>query len=175
MTTEKTVIPKRRSRNPEGRPKSAQKRLAIMDAAEAYFLELGYERTSLDAVAKAASVSKLTIYSHFADKETLFKSVIERKCEQHSMSHGYLDLADLPVREALETIGSNFVNLILSDEAIKLHRIIAVESPRDSRSAQLFYEVGPSRVKKAFSELMALWVKQKKLKINDYDLASDQF
>jgi TetR/AcrR family transcriptional regulator, mexJK operon transcriptional repressor len=175
MKIQKNVKPKRQSRNPEGRPKSAEKRVAILDAAEAYFLELGYERTSLDVVAKTALVSKLTIYSHFADKDALFKAVIERKCEQHSMSPSYLQLASLAPNIALEEIGINFVNLVLSDEAIKLHRTIEAESPRDPKSALLFYEVGPIRVKKAFTELLEAWVKQRKLKVGDYDLACEQF
>ncbi|MDB6063482.1 MAG: transcriptional regulator, TetR family [Verrucomicrobiaceae bacterium] len=175
MTSKKLVKPKSPSRNPEGRPKSAEKRVAIMDAAELHFLESGYERTSLDTVAKTALVSKLTIYSHFADKDALFKAIIERKCEQHSIFQSYLELAALPPREALEQIGFNFMSLILSDAAIKLHRTIEAESPRDPKSALLFYEAGPMRVKRAFRELLEVWVKQKKLKVSDYEIACEQF
>lgn len=175
MTTQKKASPKRASRNPEGRPKSAEKRAAILDAAETYFLELGYERASLDAIAKSALVSKLTIYSHFADKDALYKAVIERKCEFYAMPHGYTQLVDLAPHLALQEIGVNFVNLVLSDEAIRLHRTIEAEAPRDPKSALLFYEVGPTRVKEAFTELLVAWVKNKKLKISDYDLACEQF
>lgn len=175
MTIQKKVTPKRQSRNPEGRPKSLEKRVAIMDAAETYFLELGYERTSLDVIAKSALVSKLTIYSHFADKDTLFKAVLERKCEQHSMSAGYLQLANVPPNLALEEIGTNFLQLILSEEAVKLYRTIEAESPRDPKSAMLFYEVGPARIKKAFIELLETWVKRKNLKISNCEIACEQF
>lgn len=146
-----------------------------MDAAEAYFLELGYMGTSMEAVAQAAQVSKLTIYSHFGDKETLFKSVIERKCEQHSMSQGYLHLANFALPKALKVIALNYVNLILSDEAIKLHRIISAESTRDSKSAQLYYEAGPTRLKNDFCDLLEIWRAEKKIKVLNCSLACDQF
>ena len=53
-----------------GRPKDPAKRAAILDAAEKLFLSQGFTGTSMDAVAKEAGVSKLTVYSHFSDKET---------------------------------------------------------------------------------------------------------
>ena len=45
------------------------KRQAILDAAKSLFLTHGYANTSMDAVATLAGVSKLTVYSHFTDKE----------------------------------------------------------------------------------------------------------
>ncbi|MQT72625.1 TetR family transcriptional regulator, partial [Pseudomonas sp. FSL R10-0071] len=59
-----------------GRPKDMAKRQAILDAAKSLFLTHGYANTSMDAVATLAGVSKLTVYSHFTDKETLFSSAI---------------------------------------------------------------------------------------------------
>lgn len=38
----------------------------------------GYELTSVDAIAARASVSKRTVYDHFGDKQSLFRSVIGR-------------------------------------------------------------------------------------------------
>lgn len=56
---------------------SIKKRQQIIDAAIECFLELGYKGTSMNAVAEHARVTKQTIYSHFKDKENLFKSVIQ--------------------------------------------------------------------------------------------------
>jgi TetR/AcrR family transcriptional repressor of mexJK operon len=49
-----------------------EKRAAILDAAMALFPARGYDGASVEAIAQAAGVSKLTVYSHFADKEALF-------------------------------------------------------------------------------------------------------
>lgn len=65
-------------RSGRGRPAggSEQKRAAITAAALRLFLRDGYARTSVDAIADEAGVSKRTIYNHYGDKENLFLSVI---------------------------------------------------------------------------------------------------
>ena len=55
---------------------SERKREAIVQAAVRLFVRDGFERTSVDAIAYAAGVSKRTIYNHYGDKENLFLSVI---------------------------------------------------------------------------------------------------
>ena len=55
---------------------SARKHEAIAQAALTLFESDGYERTSVDAIAAEAGVSKRTIYSHYGDKENLFLSVV---------------------------------------------------------------------------------------------------
>ncbi|MEH2410135.1 TetR/AcrR family transcriptional regulator [Nostoc sp.] len=50
----------------------------ILQGAIRVFLKEGYARTSMDRVSASAGVSKQTIYSHFQDKEGLFKALIER-------------------------------------------------------------------------------------------------
>ena len=50
---------------------------AIAQAALRLFLRDGYERTSVDAIAAEAGVSKRTIYNRYTDKENLFRSVLQ--------------------------------------------------------------------------------------------------
>ncbi len=57
--------------------KSEAKTVAILQGAIAEFLTGGYAATSMDKIAKAAGVSKATVYSHFGDKESLFNAVIQ--------------------------------------------------------------------------------------------------
>ena len=59
-----------------GRPKDLGKRAAILDAAKRLFIQSGFDGTSMDQIATEAGVSKLTVYSHFGDKESLFLSLI---------------------------------------------------------------------------------------------------
>ena len=49
-----------------------RKHAAIAAAALALIARDGYERTSVDAIAAEAGVSKRTVYSHYGDKENLF-------------------------------------------------------------------------------------------------------
>lgn len=57
--------------------KSAAKAQAILQGAKQEFLVHGYAATSMDKIAKAAGVSKATVYSHFQDKENLFNAVVQ--------------------------------------------------------------------------------------------------
>jgi TetR/AcrR family transcriptional repressor of mexJK operon len=77
-----------------GRPVggSEQKRTAIVAAALRLFLRDGFERTSVDAIAAEAGVSKRTIYNHYGDKESLFLSVIEDTFAL--MIGGFVELMD---------------------------------------------------------------------------------
>ena len=59
------------------RQKSTEKTEAILEGAMQEFLAHGYAATSMDRVAKAAGVSKATVYSHFGDKEGLFNALIQ--------------------------------------------------------------------------------------------------
>jgi TetR/AcrR family transcriptional repressor of mexJK operon len=65
-------------RSGRGRPVggSERKRSAIVRAALELFVRDGFDRTSVDAIAEAAGVSKRTIYNHYGDKESLFLSVV---------------------------------------------------------------------------------------------------
>lgn len=48
-----------------------------MDAAAALFSELGFERTSMARIAKAADVTPTTIYWYVADKDALLVEVLD--------------------------------------------------------------------------------------------------
>ena len=60
-----------------GRPKDPEKREAIFEAARRLFREKGYGNTSMQEIADVAGVSKLTLYSHFEDKDDLFRMALE--------------------------------------------------------------------------------------------------
>ena len=57
--------------------KSEAKTEAILKGAIQEFLAHGYAGSSMDKIAKAAKVSKATVYSHFGDKENLFNAVMQ--------------------------------------------------------------------------------------------------
>ena len=63
---------------PPRKPATHGKRESVLDAAVELFLSEGFDRTSMDAVAARAGVSKTTVYAHFADKVELFRAVTER-------------------------------------------------------------------------------------------------
>lgn len=53
------------------------RREAILAAAQRLFLQYGHRRTSMDLLAAEARVAKPTLYAHFADKDAVFRAVVE--------------------------------------------------------------------------------------------------
>ena len=56
----------------------AQRRQGLLDAAETYFLEVGYEAFSMAQLAKRAGVVKGTLYLYFKTREELFLTLYEQ-------------------------------------------------------------------------------------------------
>ncbi|MFS0519950.1 TetR/AcrR family transcriptional regulator [Nostoc sp. UIC 10607] len=65
------------AKNLPGRPRNLQSHQAILQASLELLSEVGYERTSIDAIAVRAGVSKPTIYRRYKGKEELIASAIE--------------------------------------------------------------------------------------------------
>jgi len=64
---------------PANRTKRQRTRAALIEAAAQVIFEKGYERTSLEAVAARAGMTRGAIYGNFANKEELFLAVIATK------------------------------------------------------------------------------------------------
>ena len=130
-----------------GRPKDLEKRAAILEAAKRLFLSGGFEGTSMDAVAAEAGVSKLTVYNHFKDKETLFIEAVKAKCEEQLPHEAFEVNPKAGVRTQLLAIARGFFVLVNSPESVAIHRMISAESARNAGSSlgALFLEAGPKR------------------------------
>lgn len=57
----------------------SSKRRQILDGASKVFLDLGFDGASMGEIARAAGVSKGTLYVYFADKNRLFEAIVERE------------------------------------------------------------------------------------------------
>ena len=56
----------------------AQRRRVVLDAAQAYFLEVGYEAFSMTQLAKKTGLVKGTLYLYFKTREELFLTLYEQ-------------------------------------------------------------------------------------------------
>jgi len=118
----RTAGPPRRTGRPPGG--SELKRTAIVHAALQLFVRDGFDRTSVDAIAAEAGVSKRTIYNHYGDKERLFLAVVSDTFE--SLVGALVELMDIYLTD-------------LPDDAVE-DGIIAF-----SREAALFAARSPDR------------------------------
>lgn len=129
--------------SPPGRPKDMEKRAAILDAAMSLFPARGYDGASVEAIAQAAGVSKLTVYSHFADKEALFGAAVTECCAQLLPHRLFAPPPAQPVEAALSGIGRAFVDLMMDERATSLHRVMVSQAGQSQRLAEIFFGAGP--------------------------------
>ena len=66
------------------------KRRQIIDGARAVFLAQGFDAASMNDIARAAGVSKGTLYVYFKHKEELFEAIVEQECD--AQAEGIFDL-----------------------------------------------------------------------------------
>ncbi|MEM7408093.1 MAG: TetR/AcrR family transcriptional regulator [Pseudomonadota bacterium] len=163
-------------RRSAGRPKSEEKRAAILHAASELFLKRGLG-ASMDAVAQAADVSKQTVYSHFAGKDELFRACIQSKIADYGFGDAGI-LADIdpatPVGDALFAVTQRFMALIFDPHVVAMHRVISSEASAHPRIAALFFETGPGGTKAAVGALLEQRVAAGELRPLDVNYAAWQ-
>ncbi|MEE7560096.1 TetR/AcrR family transcriptional regulator [Xanthomonas sp. Kuri4-2] len=174
MSLSPSSKPKARSNGP-GRPKDLGKRASILNAARTLFTEQGYAGVSMDGIAALAGVSKLTVYSHFGDKETLFSEAIRAQC-QHMMPDDLFE-HELkgPLRAQLIGIGEAFFAMISSDAALATHRMMMAPGTGDAHVREMFWDAGPKRTQQALADFLAARTAAGELEIDDVALAASQF
>lgn len=119
---------------------SKAKRQQIIDGALKVFLKYGYEGTSMNRVAEEASVIKQTIYSHFDDKQGLFKAIIESLTLQkfkEQFGAEEIDVAADP-EFVLRKIAGVFAGRKKDASYIALMRTVIGESARFPELARLY-------------------------------------
>lgn len=152
-----------------------EKRAAILAAASRLFLDLGFERATVDRIAAAAGVSKLTVYSHFDDKEGLFVALIASKCDEHFEAREFVELAPLGAREALTRIASSFVSLMFHPDVIALHRVLMTSASAEIHMNQVFWDAGPQPTLVEMARLLARFDAEGVLRTPKPARAADQF
>src|SRR6056297_1825628 len=102
----------------------------VLDGARAVFVAEGYERASMDQIARTAGVSKATVYSYFADKRELFTAMY--RAEMLKLAESAVELTDthLPPERALHDAGRRMLDYLTSDFALAMYRICVAETPR---------------------------------------------
>jgi AcrR family transcriptional regulator len=121
------------------------KRERVVLAATRLFLEEGYGTTGMDAIAKAADVSKATVYSYYKDKASLFADVMLQVCEQ---SGGH-DVAGLPAgspEETLREVAVFAVQRVLDVFDRTLIQRVVAEAREFPELGKRFWETGPGQL-----------------------------
>jgi TetR/AcrR family transcriptional repressor of mexJK operon len=166
-------LPQRPS--PPGRPKDPEKRAAILEAAIRLFPVRGYDGVSMDAIAQAAGVSKLTVYSHFEDKESLFAAAVTSCCEQILPHRVFEPKPGQGVRESLQAIGRGFLDLVMDERSVTLHRTLIAQANQDRHLAEVFFAAGPRRTLEEMSSFLRQADAAGQLRVPDPVRAAEHF
>ncbi len=171
MDTEKNNIDK----PARGRPRDESKNIAIVDAASSLFLELGFQGTNMEKIAKRAGVSKQTVYSHFSSKEALFGSSISIVIDRYSPRQVLENLETHSLEADLRIICESYARLLVSPEALAMERLLADEAVKGPELAKIFWESGPKLMQDGLKEFFQVWVRKGQLEIDNYDKAAALF
>ena len=151
-----------------------EKRGVLMDAAIALFLADGYDRTTLEAVAREASVSSATLYKHFPTKRELFGAIMARLWESEPGAEGTMPAAGNP-RRGLTVIGCDYADLLERPQTVALFRVVIAEAPRFPELGRELYERG----KRPYLDRLRVYLEQEiaagTLRIDDVPIAKRQF
>ncbi|MFI2213953.1 TetR/AcrR family transcriptional regulator [Streptomyces sp. NPDC020141] len=159
---------------------SARKRAAILSAARELFLADGFDRTSVDAVAARAEVSKRTVYDYFGDKRTLLKAVVDAVGEslittiRRTLDDTLADLAEAAgLEDALVAFSMRIATDMLgSAEYASLRRLVRAESGHlPHRGYNSLADTPDEALAERFAALAAAGL----LDVPDPRLAADQF
>lgn len=147
----------------------------VLAGARDVFMTDGFEGASVDEIARRAEVSKATLYSYFPDKRLLFMEVAKTECRR--LADQAVETIDmtLPVAEILREAAGQMMDFITSDFGQKMFRICVAESERFPSLGSEFYECGPALVRERLVEFFEESVARGELKIDDLQLAADQF
>lgn len=132
---------------PYGRPKNQGKRTAIVDAARRLFVANPYDSVTMDQVAKAAGVAKMTVYGHFRDKESLFEAMMESTSDMLTASLLQQPGPDGDLEEELVSFGRTFLTVLLSPGVVASFYRHFDMLTRNRQMAERFYNSGPGRTR----------------------------
>ena len=113
----------------------------ILYVAKDVFLEIGFERASMDVIASRAGTSKRTLYAHFESKEKLYLTVIDmvrglvvRKLKMPGDYPGNS-------QEVLVTFCGRFLEILLYARTIRMCRLSIAEAARFPEGSARYFDV----------------------------------
>ena len=92
------------------------KRRRILEASRELFFALGYEATTLDAIAEALKVTKPFIYSYFKNKSEILRAICEIGIRSSLEALDEALATSLPPREKLRMIVESVTTIIIKNQ-----------------------------------------------------------
>jgi AcrR family transcriptional regulator len=150
------------------------KRRQILQGAGKVFMDLGFDGASMGEIARAAGVSKGTLYVYFADKSTLFEAIVE----QEALGQGKVAFNFDPERAAAVTLGEfgrAYIELLCRPGGGSAIRTVMAIAERMPDVGRRYYEHVLEKTIGRLAGYLEARVEAKELAIPDCQLAASQF
>jgi AcrR family transcriptional regulator len=137
-------------------------------------MDLGFDGASMGEIARAAGVSKGTLYVYFADKYRLFEAIVEQETlEQGRLSFNFDPGRDVPT--TLRDFGRSYIQLICRPGGGSAIRTVMAIAERMPDVGRRFYESVLAETINSLASYLETHVAAKDLVIDDCQLAASQF
>jgi AcrR family transcriptional regulator len=150
------------------------KRRQIIEGARAVFLAQGFDAASMNDIARAAGVSKGTLYVYFKHKEQLFEAIVDQECEAQAEGIFDLDSSDHDVETVLTRLGLAYVRFLCRPEKASAIRIVIAIADRMPELGRKFYKKGPAKGIAQLAAYIAAQVEAGVLVVEDCEIAAAQ-
>ena len=147
----------------------------LLDAASKFFMERGFEATSMGEIARYASASKETFYRHFPGKDDLFRAVVIRGARMVAGELSAVLLTHETPDKALAAFGELFLDRILAKDSISFQRMMMMERERFPELGQSLREDGRERVRASLARYLDEQIARGRLRKMDTAVGARQF
>jgi len=151
------------------------KRRQIMDGAGKVFLAQGFDGASMGEIARAAGVSKGTLYVYFDSKEKLFETITHEACMAQAEGVFSFDHADHDVAAVLARTGRGYINFLARPGGMSALRTVISIAARMPEIGTEFYDTGPAKGIALLRAYLEAQVAAGVLAIDDCEVAAAQF
>lgn len=147
----------------------------VLEGARTVFMRDGYERASVDDIAREAGVSKATLYAYFPDKRLLFLEIASAECLRQADEAGAAFDFNQPIAVILRRAAEKIVAFLMSEFGQRIYRIAVAESESFPALAQEFYQSGPKLAQDRVADCLRNAIARGELIIDDVPFAAAQF
>jgi len=151
------------------------KRRQILEGARKVFLARGFDGASMGEIAKAAGVSKGTLYVYFDSKESLFAALTAEEKQGLAEVLFKLDADDPDVRSVLTQLGHTYLSRMGTPEHISSIRMVIGAAEKFPALGRAFYEAGPRQGTARLAAYFDRQVQAGRLSIEDTNVAAQHF
>lgn len=166
-------------RNRAGRPTREQakaRQAKLLDCAAEHFLERGFEKATVEAIAADMNMTKRTIYARYASKEELFEAALCRAIEKRAVPQEKIEATRTDdLAQTLTNIAMQRINLLSDEQGLKLQRLIEIESFRFPDIFHMAYRLHSGPTIRFIQRVLDEENAAGRLAISDTELAANTF